>query len=212
MASILKSLTSICRQLTSPLLSPSQTVSTVTDKQIGSVFSSILCRGFLSSTQSATPSASGPSLLQGFLQPGSPSSHQPVRHGTAGHTGCREWAITRHWSVPVPSFYGPVRYNLLNGESVGVRKVFWSFKRLNNGLWIRARAGRKHRLYLRGPVHRASMRKHIMCTGGQNKKLDLMVRAHMRRPKYYVDDPYEPYQRRHGLDDVYYQPPRPFLP
>ena len=65
----------------------------------------------------------------------------PVRHGSSGNHGTREWQITRHWAVPVPTFYGPVRMNLLNGESVGVRKVFTAFKRLSNGMWIQAHPG-----------------------------------------------------------------------
>merc|ERR1712121_29601 len=97
------------------------------------------------------------------------------------------------------------RMNLLNGESVGLRKVFTSFKRFDNGMWIRAMPGRYRRAYLRGPVHRAAMRKHVMATGSEGKRLDLMVRAHFRQKKSYVDDPYKPYQKRYGLDDISYQ-------
>jgi len=129
----------------------------------------------------------------------------PVRHGSSGNHGTREWQITRHWAVPVPTFYGPVRMNLLNGESVGVRKVFTAFKRLSNGMWIQAHPARHKRVYLRSPVHRAYMRKHVMCTGSEGKRLDLMVRAHFRQKKYYVDDPYKPYEKRYGLDDIYYE-------
>jgi len=95
--------------------------------------------------------------------------------------------------------------NLLNGESVGLRKVYTAFKRLDNGMWIRAMPGRHRRAYLRGPVHRAAMRKHVMTTGSEGKRLDLMVRAHFRQKKYYVDDPYKPYQKRYGLDDIFYE-------
>lgn len=78
-------------------------------------------------------------------------------------------------------------------------------------MWIQTMPARHKRLYLRGPVHRAAMRKHIMTTGSEGKRLDFMVRAHYRQKKYYVEDPYKPYQKRWGLDDMYYEQ-KEFLP
>ena len=49
------------------------------------------------------------------------------------------------------------------------------------------------------------MRKHVMTMSGEGKRLDLLSRAHIRQKKYYVDDPYAPYQKRWGMDDVYYE-------
>jgi len=195
MASILKSLTS---KLSPVLCALSAS---------GSSLTSVISRTFLTQSSNpqflalAPPIASKSSLLQ------APSPYSvPVRHrGARGSHGTKLWQMTRHWAIPIPTFYGPVRANLLTGESVGVRKVFTAFKRLDSGMWIQAMPARHKRQYLRSPVHRAAMRKHIMTTGSEGKRLDFMSRAHIRQKKYYVDDPYKPYQKRWGLDDMYYE-------
>jgi len=133
MASILKSVTS---KLSPVLCALSAS---------GSSLTSIISRTFLTQSSNpqflalAPPIASKSSLLQ------APSPHSvPVRHrGSRGSHGTRLWQMTRHWAIPIPTFYGPVRANLLTGESVGVRKVFTAFKRLDSGMWIQAMPGPK---------------------------------------------------------------------
>lgn len=55
------------------------------------------------------------------------------------------------------------------------------------------------------------MRQHVFCNATQSYLLDKMVGSYWRKPKYYVDDPYEPYHKR---EDFAYsaRKPRPYFP
>ncbi|CAG2169728.1 unnamed protein product [Oppiella nova] len=82
------------------------------------------------------------------------------------------------------------------------RAVVQRFYRLNWGAWIRPRAGRAKHLWSK-PYHiKWWAKQHVFCTDEHNKVLDQMVGAYYKRPTYFVDDPYEPYQKRHDFPYV----------
>nr|CAD7423499.1 unnamed protein product [Timema monikensis] len=64
------------------------------------------------------------------------------------------------------------------------------------GGWIRTRSGRHKRLWKKKENLRRRLRKHVFCNATQSWLLDKMVTKYWRQPRYYVDDPYEPYHTR----------------
>lgn len=76
------------------------------------------------------------------------------------------------------------------------RPVVRRFMRLNCGLWIRPRSGRAKKLWKKPEHILQDLRTHVFCNRTQSKMLDKMVGDYWKKPKYYVDDPYEPYHER----------------
>ena len=97
------------------------------------------------------------------------------------------------------------------GTEKHVKAVTNRFYRLDSGLWIRTRAGRKKKLWKKSFRRRVALQQHVFITNTQCRLFDKMVNKSWKTKKYYVDDPYEPYQWRSGLDKFYYKPPK-FLP
>ena len=96
-----------------------------------------------------------------------------------------------------------VRYSLRKGRPKTVKAVTKRFFRLHWGIWIRARAGRKKRLWQRNDAERLRFKYHVFCNKTQSKMLDKMVTQFWKSPKYYVDDPYAPYHHRTGMEKVF---------
>lgn len=82
------------------------------------------------------------------------------------------------------------------GKMKTKRAVIGRFYRLRSGNWIRTYVGRHKKLWKRRNKWRWRMRQHIFLSSSQCKKLDKMVTAYWKKPRYYVDDIYEPYQPR----------------
>ena len=102
-------------------------------------------------------------------------------------------------------------YGLRDGEPETVQDVIDRFYRLENGLWIRTRAGRRKKLWKKSHRRIRRLRRHVFCNATQCRLLDRMVNIEYKTPKYYVDDPYAPYRRKSNLPDYRYCPPK-FLP
>nr|CAD7440013.1 unnamed protein product [Timema bartmani]CAD7454993.1 unnamed protein product [Timema tahoe] len=64
------------------------------------------------------------------------------------------------------------------------------------GGWIRTRSGRHKKLWKKKENLRRRLRQHVFCNATQSWLLDKMVTKYWRQPRYYVDDPYEPYHTR----------------
>lgn len=105
-----------------------------------------------------------------------------------------------------------VRYSRGKGKPQTVHSVRKRFYRLSWGIWIRTRAGRGKRLWKKNPSRQYRLRQHVFCNKTQSKLLDKMVTRFWRRPKYWVDDPYEPYHKRQNFDVYYPERSRPFYP
>lgn len=76
------------------------------------------------------------------------------------------------------------------------QNVLKRFYRLNSGLWIRTRAGRGKKLWTKYSQRRYRLRQHVICNAQQSTLLDKMVTDYWKKKTYFVDDPYEPYQKR----------------
>ena len=98
-----------------------------------------------------------------------------------------------------------------DGEPESRQDVVDRFFRLENGLWIRTRAGRRKKLWRKRQTRINRLRQHVFCNETQCQMLDKMVNIEYKTPKYYVDDPYTPYHRKSNLPDYRYRPPK-FLP
>lgn len=82
------------------------------------------------------------------------------------------------------------------GKRASVAAVYNRFKRLNWGGWIRTRCGRHKKMHKKSPNLKHRLRQHVLVNATQSYLLDKMVTKFWKRPKYYVDDPYEPYHER----------------
>lgn len=91
------------------------------------------------------------------------------------------------------------------------KAVLRRFYRLAWGGWIRTKCGRHKSLWKKSPPRKRRLRQHVLCNSTQSTLLDKMVCKYWRKPKYYVDDPYEPYHQR---EEFYYSAvkPRPYFP
>lgn len=42
----------------------------------------------------------------------------------------------------------------------------------------------------------------MFCTEEMCQDLEKMIAPDIKKPRYFIDDPYEPYNKRHGIDIV----------
>lgn len=101
-----------------------------------------------------------------------------------------------------------VKYSIRKGKPKTVRAVTQRFFRLPWGIYIRARAGRHKRKWAKPDWINERGKYHVFCNKQQSRMLDKMTCQYWKKRRYYVDDPYEPYMQRTGID---YTPPK-FLP
>lgn len=120
--------------------------------------------------------------------------------------------------ILVPNFQGTLgtfqsrdvtKFSLKKGKRKSVKAVLQRFYRLNWGGWIRTRAGKHKHLWKKSSALRKRLKEHVLCNGTQNWLLDSMVTNYWRKPKYYVDDPYEPYHKREEYCKTRVKPFRP---
>lgn len=104
-----------------------------------------------------------------------------------------------------------VKYSWGKGKRKSVNAVLKRFYRLHWGGWIRTKCGRGKKLWKKRSPQRRRLRQHVFCNATQSTLLDKMVGKYWTKPKYYVDDIYEPY---HTRDEFVYSSnkPRPYVP
>jgi len=88
------------------------------------------------------------------------------------------------------------KFSLKKGTRKSVKAVLKRFMRLNWGGWIRTHSGRNKKLWRKSKNLRRRLRQHIFVNGTQSFLLDKMVTKYWRHPRFYVDDPYQPYHTR----------------
>lgn len=103
------------------------------------------------------------------------------------------------------------KYSLKQGKRKSVKVVLRRFYRLNWGIWIRTKCGRNKKLWKKTSARKRRLRRHVFCNATQSMLLDKMVGNYWRSPKYYVDDPYEPYHTREEFHFTRITP-KPFVP
>ncbi|XP_023947237.2 39S ribosomal protein L35, mitochondrial [Bicyclus anynana] len=88
------------------------------------------------------------------------------------------------------------KFSLKRGKRKTVKAAVKRFFRLHWGAWIRTKIGRHKKLWKKSQPQKRRLRQHVFVNATQNVLLDKMVTKYWKRPKYYVDDPYEPYHTR----------------
>ncbi|KAG0697408.1 39S ribosomal protein L35, mitochondrial [Chionoecetes opilio] len=91
------------------------------------------------------------------------------------------------------------KWTLSKGKRKTVNAVLRRFKRLHwghRGIWIRARAAAKKRIWKKSPAQRDRSKTHVFCNATQSNMLDKMVTRYWRKMRHYPDDPYAPYMKR----------------
>lgn len=94
------------------------------------------------------------------------------------------------------------KFNLKNGKKRSVTAVLRRFYRLDTGLWIRRIAGCHSKLHKKNMKTRYNLRQHVFCNKTQCIMLDKMTCDWVKKKRYFIDDPFEPYQVRHNFDWV----------
>ncbi|XP_050298944.1 39S ribosomal protein L35, mitochondrial [Anthonomus grandis grandis] len=117
---------------------------------------------------------------------------------------------TNHFLSNVPS-RSITKYSIRKGKRKSNKAVLARFYRLHWGIWIRRIAGCHKKLWKKSPPRRRRLRQHVFCNATQSRMLDKMVNNFWRRPKYYVDNPYNPYHTREEFQFTYTKP-RPYSP
>ncbi|KAH7702378.1 putative 39S ribosomal protein L35 [Aphelenchoides avenae] len=100
----------------------------------------------------------------------------------------------------IPHWEHHIRFDPKEGRKRPCMDVLDRFKRLNNGLWIHGVQGRTTRRYAKDDTWQKSSEYYVTCTREQSMMLDKMMTPFWLRPKHYVDNPYEPYNVRHGIN------------
>ncbi|XP_076265232.1 mitochondrial ribosomal protein L35 [Rhynchophorus ferrugineus] len=103
------------------------------------------------------------------------------------------------------------KYSFRKGKRKSVKAVVKRFYRLNWGVWIRTLCGRHKRLWKKSPPRKRRLRQHVFCNASQSMLLDKMVCDYWRKPKYFVDDPYNPYHTREEFS-ITSRKPKPYFP
>ncbi|XP_047355888.1 39S ribosomal protein L35, mitochondrial [Vespa velutina] len=88
------------------------------------------------------------------------------------------------------------KFSLKKGKRKTVKTVIKRFYRLNWGIWIRRYVAHDKHMWRKTEGRKRRLRQHIFINGTQSWLLDTMVTKYWRRPKFYVDDPYNPYHKR----------------
>lgn len=104
-----------------------------------------------------------------------------------------------------------IKYSWGKGKRKSVRAVLKRFYRLRWGGWIRTRCGRAKKLWKKRGPQRRRLRQHVFCNATQSTLLDKMAGKFWTKPKYYVDDIYEPYHTRNEFN-YSSKIPRPYIP
>lgn len=92
-----------------------------------------------------------------------------------------------------------IKFSLRRGRRKSVHAVLLRFYRLNSGLWIHPIAGRKKHLWKKNNEVRRLYQKHVFATKKSNRNFEKMVQGYWKKPKYYMDDPFEPYHVRNNF-------------
>ncbi|XP_043462630.1 39S ribosomal protein L35, mitochondrial [Leptopilina heterotoma] len=99
-----------------------------------------------------------------------------------------------------------IKYSMRKGKRKTVKTVVTRFYRLRWGIWIRTKCGRTSNLWRKSLNRKKRLYRHVFCNAKQSWLLDKMITPFWARPKYYVDDPYEPYHERENFDHTRKRP------
>ncbi|KAK7861630.1 hypothetical protein R5R35_010133 [Gryllus longicercus] len=143
--------------------------------------------------------SAAPTLLQcSKVFPG--TCHNSMKFGSLCSTIAKQHNSLLFQPTNVPLCEPPTRtvtkFSLQKGKRKTVKAVVKRFFRLHWGGWIRTVAGRHKKMWKKSAKRRHRLKQHLLCNSTQSYLLDKMVTKFWRTPKYYVEDPYEPYHTR----------------
>lgn len=89
-----------------------------------------------------------------------------------------------------------IKFSLRKGKRKTVKTVIKRFYRLDWGIWIRRYSAHNKHMWKKSHGRKRRLRQYVFTNATQSWLLDTMVTKYWRRPKFYVDDPYNPYHKR----------------
>lgn len=66
----------------------------------------------------------------------------------------------------------------------------------NRGIWIRPKSGKNTKMWLKTSAQKRKRKRHVFTNATQSWLLDKMTTNYWKRPRYYPEDIYNPYQER----------------
>ncbi|VDL79792.1 unnamed protein product, partial [Nippostrongylus brasiliensis] len=100
----------------------------------------------------------------------------------------------------IPHYEYHIRFSPKDGRKRPAQDVLDRFKRLNNGMWIRAHPGRNKLRYAKDEKFQETSLYLETCTKEECEMLDKMMTPFWLRRRHYPNDPYAAYHVRHGID------------
>ncbi|CAK5060883.1 unnamed protein product [Meloidogyne enterolobii] len=115
-------------------------------------------------------------------------------------TQCQQLAVSSIRGIArIPHWEYHIRFDPKVGRKRPAQDVLDRFKRLNNGMWIRARAGRNHANYMKEDLNQMVAMQWETCTKSECHMLDKMMTPFWLRQRHYVNDDLEPFHTRYGI-------------
>ncbi|KJH44720.1 hypothetical protein DICVIV_09244 [Dictyocaulus viviparus] len=100
----------------------------------------------------------------------------------------------------IPHYEYHIRFSPKDGRKRPSQDVLDRFKRLNNGIWIRAHPGKNKLRYMKEKHWQETSLYLETCTKEECEMLDKMMTPFWLRSHHYPNDPYAPYHLRHGIN------------
>ncbi|KAK6747155.1 hypothetical protein RB195_000399 [Necator americanus] len=100
----------------------------------------------------------------------------------------------------IPHYEYHIRFSPKDGRKRPSQDVLDRFKRLGNGMWIRAHRGKNKLRYMKDDKFLETSLYYETCTKEECEMLDKMMTPYWLRRHHYPNDPYAAYHVRHGID------------
>nr|CDJ94491.1 Ribosomal protein L35 domain containing protein [Haemonchus contortus] len=100
----------------------------------------------------------------------------------------------------IPHYEHHIRFSPKDGRKRPCQDVLDRFKRLGNGMWIRAHPGKNKLRYAKDEKFHETSLYLETCTEEECQMLDKMMTPFWLRRHHYPNDPYAPYHVRHGIN------------
>lgn len=88
------------------------------------------------------------------------------------------------------------KFSRKKGKRKACKTVVRRFYRLHWGMWIRPRAGRHRKMWKKSGALKRRLKDHVFTNSTQSWLLDKMTTNFWRKPRYWPDNIYEPYNTR----------------
>ncbi|RWS14861.1 39S ribosomal protein L35: mitochondrial-like protein [Dinothrombium tinctorium] len=97
-----------------------------------------------------------------------------------------------------------IYYGRQDGRRKNAVGAVTRFYRLNWGAWLYVLPGRRSDKWRKSWWRLYYERQHYILGREKSLQLEKMITPIFKKPKYFIDDPYEPYQKRHNFECVPY--------